>query len=226
MVVETYNKYLQQLEDNKNGNDYLRASQAGYCLKALKYSYDAIPQNKLPDRVLRQLRIGTIIHEDIQNAFTVPLNSYYSIEKEYYISKLKLSGHADIVVSKNNITTIYDIKSIGIYPYKLKFGNKKDTSKLNYLNELQIGTYGWMESLISNNKIVLKLIYIKKDDGAVKEIIAPNLWIKKAEKFWNNAYEKVHTDLQFGDTGVPYYQWQCNYCRYNHICNSPLITRK
>ena len=63
------------------------------------------------------------------------------IEKELIIDKIKVRGFADLIVEmEDGYIFLYDFKSIGSYPYKLKFGRKKEDKPLTH--ELQLATYG------------------------------------------------------------------------------------
>ena len=74
-LKEIYDNYLIKKEkDNKelykkrNPNKYYRASAAGHCFKKHWYSINGYEGKDMDDKSRRLLRLGTIVHEDIQKA--------------------------------------------------------------------------------------------------------------------------------------------------------------
>ena len=74
-LKEIYNDYLTEIElknkevyKKKNPNKYYRASAAGHCFKKHWYSINGYEGKGMDDKSKRLLRLGTIVHEDIQKA--------------------------------------------------------------------------------------------------------------------------------------------------------------
>ena len=138
-LKEIYNDYLTEIElDNKelykkkNPNKYYRASAAGHCFKKHWYSINGYEGKGMDDRSKRLLRLGTIVHEDIQKAielyqeqqfmydnlpskneevFSQEYNINFKTEYQIIIESLNVMGSADIVVlDSENTATVLDIK--------------------------------------------------------------------------------------------------------------------
>ena len=75
-LKEIYNDYLTEIESvnklnyqKKNPNKYYRASAAGHCFKKHWYAINGYEgKSSGDDRSKRLLRLGTIVHEDIEKA--------------------------------------------------------------------------------------------------------------------------------------------------------------
>ena len=116
-LKEIYNDYLTEKESinklnykKKNPNKYYRASAAGHCFKKHWYSINGYEGTSTgDDRSKRLLRLGTIVHEDIEKAINwhedrlqCDIDNEYdmSFKTEYgvIIEELNVMGSADIVL--------------------------------------------------------------------------------------------------------------------------------
>ena len=125
------------------------ASSAGNCFRKQYLKSKGIDEPALEDRVMRLLRLGTIVHEDIQES----LNHYFRhtdtklklyIEHQIKIPELNVVGHLDAAIydKENEHIRLYDIKTSASYKWRMKFGRKREKNgSVNY--NLQIGTYAF-----------------------------------------------------------------------------------
>ena len=69
-IKSLYHNYLQYKETERaHGKDkFFHASSAGSCYKKVLYRHFDYPQTPMDDRSYRLLRLGTIVHEEIQGA--------------------------------------------------------------------------------------------------------------------------------------------------------------
>ena len=163
-LKEIYNDYLTEIElknkevyKKKNPNKYYRASAAGHCFKKHWYSINGYEGKEMDDKSKRLLRLGTIVHEDIQKAIELyqsnnlpskdeeVLSQEYNInfktEYQIVIESLNVMGSADIVVlDSENTATVLDIKTTHSWKWKMMFGRNKEP-KPSRMYELQLGTY-------------------------------------------------------------------------------------
>ena len=163
-IISHYDKFIKD-ENNKNreerykGNEHwYHASGAGSCSRKLYYEsvLKAEPTNTIKEDALRLMRLGTIVHNDIQRSLTMYSNDVnkeiesnkekesglkFHIEGEIKIPTLNVRGFYD-VVSENGEVHLFDIKTCASYSWTMKFGRKKQFDpSIHY--ELQLGTYGY-----------------------------------------------------------------------------------
>lgn len=249
-LKEIYNDYLTEIElknkevyKKKNPNKYYRASAAGHCFKKHWYSINGYEGKEMDDKSKRLLRLGTIVHEDIQKAIELyqsnnlpskdeeVLSQEYNInfktEYQIVIESLNVMGSADIVVlDSENTATVIDIKTTHSWKWKMMFGRNKEP-KPSRMYELQLGTYalGILEQEeIKYDDISLYLVYYKKDDSMMKPINVNNVWMDNAAEYWASLNEtldmvKDESDLSRGSFNIPVEDWECRYCQFEPICN-------
>ena len=70
MEIESiYNAYLKELEKAKQRDKgVFHASSAGSCYRKQMYSYYDYPSDEKDDKSYRLLRLGTIVHSDVEQA--------------------------------------------------------------------------------------------------------------------------------------------------------------
>ena len=234
-IVDIYDLYLrgeQQKRDPKF-KDWFRASSAGSCFKKQWFNKNGYEQTELDDRVLRLLRLGTIVHSDIETAVNqyVKNNKDVNIitESEIEIPELKVVGHLDIATVTNNddevSVDIYDVKTCASYKWRMKFGrNREKNPSFNY--ELQVGTYGLgIQALYDTDNITLSLLWYNKDTSAMrKQEIDAVQWTSAAIEYWTECGEAVNsvtdpeTMVPGLDYGVPMMDWECRYCGFTKHC--------
>ena len=212
---------------------WFRASSAGSCFKKQWFNINEYEQSELDERVMRLLRLGTIVHADIETAVNqyVEHNKDVNIitESEIEIPELKVVGHLDIATVTNNddevSVDIYDVKTCASYKWRMKFGrNREKNPSFNY--ELQVGTYGLgIQALYDTDNITLSLLWYNKDTSAMrKQEIDAVQWTSAALEYWTECTEALEgvtdpdTMMPGLDYGVPMMDWECRYCGFTKHC--------
>ena len=244
-LKEIYNDYLTEVESanklnykKKNPNKYYRASAAGHCFKKHWYSINGYEGTSTgTDRSKRLLRLGTIVHEDIEkaidwydNKISDDLSNEYdvSFHTEYgvLIEELNVMGSADIVLLDSEGTaSVLDIKTTHSYKWKMMFGRNKEKSP-SRMYELQLGTYALgvcNQENVNPDSISLYLVYYKKDDSSMKYVDVNPVWMDNAAEYWVTLNEtlslvKEEADLPRDTLNVPIENWECRYCQFESIC--------
>ena len=252
-----YNNYLdQKQEDNrleryKGREHWYHASGAGSCSRKLYFeSVEMVkPTNLLDERTKRLLRLGNLVHEDIQNSLTHTRNrelynrdnnrdsllkekeiknkekdTEFLVEGEIKIEELKVRGFYDVVAKqgvREQQIYLYDIKTCGGWSWKMKFGrNKKINTSIHY--ELQLGTYGYAIQKQFGQLDGMYLYYYNKDDSQMRTVQVPLTYVSRAYLFWRNINDEHKQGLPEFRTGIsPVQKWQCNYCQFLDHCNPP-----
>ena len=253
-----YNDYLnkkqeQNRKERYEGNEHwYHASGAGSCSRKLYFeSVEMVePTNDIDERTKRLLRLGNIVHEDIQNSLTRTRNNRdiynrdnnidslsvekeiknkekeieFLVEGEIKIDELNVRGFYDIVakhvVGEQQIY-LYDIKTCGGWSWKMKFGRKKTIDpSIHY--ELQLGTYGYAIKQQFGQLDGMYLYYYNKDDSQMRAVQVPLTYVSRAYLFWKNINDEHKQGLPEFRVGVsPFQKWQCNYCQFRNHCNPP-----
>jgi CRISPR/Cas system-associated exonuclease Cas4 (RecB family) len=225
-------------EKYKNYKGWHSASQAGSCFKKLALRAEGKVEPPMDNRVMRLLRLGTIVHSDIENSikdymeaseeYKKSVNTIYT-EKRVEIPEFKVLGHLDIAIesettSGNKFAKVVDVKTCGSYPWKMKFGRKPDpNANTNY--NLQLSTYAYAfaeEQGIYIDDIEMSLFWYNKDTSAIKEVMVSNDWIEKALEYWEDLRDytddiESSDELTVGSYGVPMANWECRYCSFKDI---------
>ena len=244
-LKEIYNDYLTELDSinrsnyqTKNPNKYYRASSAGHCFKKHWYAINGYEVGDMNDKSRRLLRLGTIVHRDIEKAvnwhedrLSCDVNNEYDMsfktEYEIIIEDLNVMGSADIVlIDSEKTASVLDVKTTHSWKWKMMFGRNKEI-KPSRMYELQLGTYGMGVALqedISHEDMSLFLVYYKKDDSSMKYVDVNPVWMDNAFEYWANLNEtldlvKDESDLPRDTLNVPVEHWECKYCPYESICN-------
>ena len=239
-VQTCYNAYINQIGKDRKEHFYVghedkySASGAGQCVKKHWYKTHGYPESPHSIRSNRLLRLGTIVHEDIQNAI-IKYRESNSKELGIYIEMcveipfLNVRGHCDLIIldSSNAKAVVYDFKTAHSFKWQKMFGHTKNRDKNPSHNyELQIGTYAQGLALkleIDPKDVEMILLYYKKDDSSIKEVRVDQYWIQAATDYWGQvmlALEDVTDpdDLPRGNEGIPYEGWECSYCPFEKIC--------
>ena len=245
-IEKIYSDYIEKQNDKNRteryeGNEhYFQASSSGNCARKIYYSSveNAEPTNPPDDRSSRLLRLGTIVHEDLQNAFTsiVNYNRYLlkkekevkekkfevHMEKEILIPELNVRGFYDLVIECNDKVYLYDFKTMASFSWSLKFGRKYKSPNQSNHQELQLGTYGYAIKKEFGRLDGMFLCYYKKDDSRMKTIPVSLDYVDKAKRFWTNVNEEIKGGLPMFNLGVsPASSWNCRYCQFYDHCRPP-----
>lgn len=212
----------------KGYEEYLNASSAGMCFKKHQYKKNKEEGIK-PDTTSKiRMRLGDIIHSDIQNAIRGIFNgdTICLDEVELKDNYLKVRGFSDIILMnlKNRNLEVYDIKSIGKYPYSKKFGIKKNRDTAPSIQyELQLGTYAMMAERKFKTKVEeMGIIYYRQDDAFIKYHPVDLKFKTAALEYWKDVNIAIKKELIPGESlNVPIYIWECRYCPFREKCNTP-----
>ena len=247
-IKSVYHEYLVHLESKRERTkNKFHASSAGSCFRKQMYSYYDFPQDTKDDKSYRILRLGTIVHEDIENALIHYGQQTHDgriyIEHEVEIEPLNLVGTFDVgemIKDKGNITfNLYDIKTAALYTWSKKFARKINDRdpKVDMNYKMQLGTYALaMNEKHDLDEINMYLVWYRKNDSFVRETIVNNNWIDKALEYWTEVneileehgkmfekelipgvYPSVPPESGYDKHGI---NWNCRYCQYYNICPS------
>ena len=136
------------------------------------------------------------------------------------VPELNVKGFADIVVElESGEIYVCDIKTIGSWSWRFKFGRKKE-SKPSIHQELQLGSYGYGIKEEFGRCDGLFLLYYNKDNSDVRQLEVDLEFIDQSYNFLVRV-QHLHTDglpfLQDGES--PVMEWECKYCQYKDICD-------
>ena len=246
-IESLYHSYLVQAENlRERDKGVFHASSAGSCLRKQMYNYNDFPQDEKDKKSYRILRLGTIVHEDIEKAiehYCVEFMNNKGKEKVYIedkviLEELNVVGTYDVgyMNEEEGRFKLWDIKTAAAYKWTTKFGrkqNRKPSSDTNY--KLQLGTYALgINQKYDVSKIEMYLLWYNKNTSAMREQIVSPDWIEKALEYWvtvNETLEDVgdHFENELKPEyweGVPYQDWECRYCPYYNICPSTIADKK
>ena len=224
---------------------YYHASGIGTCSRKLYYQSveQAKPTNLPDDKSKRIMRLGSVVHEDIQDALIYIYNNIllhkeknnlkkkvkFHIEKEIIIEQLNVRGFYDCVVEQSDFgmdkVYLLDFKTIGSYPYKLKFGKNQNPNPSIH-QELQLGTYGYAVKKEFGQLDGMYLYYYNKDTSVLRPQPVPLSYVDLAYNYWygiNQEHQKGLPPIREGTS--PVQKWSCNYCEFADLCGSPFKTK-
>tara|TARA_R100001244_G_scaffold51375_1_gene44707 strand:- start:206 stop:964 length:759 start_codon:yes stop_codon:yes gene_type:complete len=246
-IEEVYNDYL--IKQNKSrevlDTGLFSASTSGSCIRKQYYNSNHFKQDDIDSRVRRLLRLGTIVHKDLQDAVeyyvgidgvkTNPLDWYkiYS-EHKVQIPKFNVVGHLDLAIETVDNLKVIDFKTVASYKWRKKFGrgvNKDTTTDNNYKMQLATYTMALLDE-VDVEEYEMSLMWYNKDTSAFKEVIVDNSWMVQAKVYWemvNDKLNEVSKELINGGNmedklipgktfGVPMENWECRYCWYKQHC--------
>ena len=250
-IEGVYRDYLdlKQEENRKEryeGNEHwYHASGSGSCSRKLYFeSVEKVePSNTHDDKTKRLLRLGSVIHEDIQSSLTrartfngTNISSSISskekenknkekelkfhVEGEVTIDELNVRGFYDVVAEDEKVY-LYDIKTCSGWAWQMKFGKKSQINpSIHY--ELQLGTYGYAVKQMFGRLDGMYLYYYNKNTSEMRAVEVPLTFVSRAYLFWKNINDEHKQGLPDFRVGVsPVQKWQCNYCQFKDHCNPP-----
>ena len=245
-IYETFIEHRNSAKrkERYDGNEHhYHASGAGCCSR--KLYYESVEQVKAEDRnnstSKRLLRLGNVVHNDIQESLTLYNNDIYNIynnkekeskaitkkkktkfhiEKEIRLEQYKVRGFYDCVVESDNVSLI-DFKTIGAFGFKQKFGRNPFLNGAVH-QDMQLATYGLAVKEEFGRLDGMYLMYYNKDTSVMKDKEVPLSFLMKAEAFWNNINREHERGLPSFREGVsPVYDWECRYCKFIDHCRPP-----
>ena len=257
-IGKIYADYLDS-ENEKNRQEryvdkehFYHASGAGTCTRKLYFqSVEKVePTNPSNTASMRVMRLGTVLHKDIQDSLilynntnnnnninnnitnTSITNKYkllsknrFEVEGEVSIEELNVRGFFDILQVKNESTDdvgvfLYDIKTSADYSFKLLFGSKQH--KRMEPHELQTATYGYAIRQKYGRLDGMYILYYNKNTSVIKYKQLPLSMVSTAYMFWANVNKLHSVGLPRIEDGVsPVMKWECNYCNFYDHCNPP-----
>ena len=181
-IESLYHSYLVQKENlRERDKEVFHASSAGTCLRKQMYNYYDFPQDTKDKRVQRLLRLGTIVHEDIEEAIAhyedvnSDGNEQVFIEDKIELKELNVVGTYDVgkLDVEENKFTLWDLKTAAMYTWTTVFGrieNRKANAGRNY--KYQLGTYQLARTLLKDEWDIVTGV---DKLPAQKGLVIPNL---------------------------------------------------
>ena len=253
-IGEIYAHYLRR-ENEKNTNEryvgkehFYHASGTGMCSRKLYFqSVDKVQPTNLPNNSsMRKMRLGTLVHQDVQNSLLLYNNIYnniisnknisnnnikknneenenqalYEVEGEIIIDELTVRGFFDIVQNDGESVILYDIKTAADYSYKRIFNSDKPYTMKH--QELQLSTYGYGIKEKYGRLDGMYLLYYNKNTSVMRYKQVPLSMLNAAYMFWANIKKQHSVGLPNFEDGVsPVMKWECDYCEFKKHCNPP-----
>ena len=222
MFKEIYHEYLihkneKNRKERYEGNeDWYHASGAGLCSRKLYFESveKAKPTNPANGKSLRIMRLGSVMHEEIQNALIYYNNIYNtnntdnSIKEKKEITSYKKKNLENLKFHIEGEITIPSLKVRGFYDV-LSQDFSNDSEPINRLHDiktigsfawslrfsktkpvesghhyLQLGTYGMGLEQKFGKLDSMSLIYYNKDVSTMRESVVPLMYIDKAKRYW------------------------------------------
>ena len=266
MFEKIYHDYLLHknsvnTEERYEGKEgWYHASGAGLCSRKLYYqSIEKLPSPPKSFKELdakkrsgmRKMGLGTIIHDNIQNALIYYNNIYnnninnnivekekkeltykkksFEVEGEVTIPSLNVRGFYDLVAVSEDDGSVHliDFKTMASYSWSRKFGYKNRDPFASIHQELQLGTYGLAIKEKFGRIDSMWLYYYNKDNSQMRSYQVPMVMLERAKAFWTNVNEEHKKGLpMFREKFSPVEDWNCNYCRFLDHCKPPFFKKK
>ena len=136
------------------------------------------------------------------------------------IPAMNVKGFVDIVVElESGEVYVYDIKTIGSWSWRFKFGRKKE-NKPSIHQELQLGSYGFAIKEEFGRCDGLFLLYYNKDNSDVRQLEVDLDFINQSYNFWTKVQDLHRNGLpHLQDGESPVMEWECKYCQYKDLCD-------
>ena len=256
-IGKVYSDFLND-ENKKNYENryvgkehYYHGSGAGKCSRQLYFkSVEKAEATNLPNTAsMRKMRLGTVMHEDIQKSLLIYNNTnntnnininnnitnntsneninknigtsqIYDIEGEIIIDELSVRGFYDIVQNKDGQVLLYDIKTAADYSFKKVF-NATEPYAMKH-QELQVSTYGYGVKEKYGRLDGMYIMYYNKNTSVIKYKQIPLMMLNSAYMFWANINKQHSLGLPNFEDGVsPVMKWECDYCEFFSHCNPP-----
>jgi hypothetical protein len=225
-IEDIYNEYLEKInsthhERYKDHKGWFSASTAGTCFKKQHLKKIGAEEKPFDRRTLRVLRLGTVVHEDLEKAikdYVYEDNIKVYTEKRIELPEVNVVGHLDIAFqdTQQDTLNVCDLKTAHSFKWKKMFGRNIDpTPSVNY--QLQLGTYGiGLGRELDIPDVNLNIVWYKKDDSLMKVQPINNIWLDRAYEYWVELNEILEDNNvpEVGDLNTPVYNWECNYCPF------------
>lgn len=196
---------------------FLSSSSVDTCyLKQHRLTRNEIPSDKIQESSLIKMRIGTIIHADIQAS----LGPNVEYEKPLISHKYGVQGRADIVehnIGDPLIVSVADIKIIGGYSYKKMFGRDKEIGGIIEKYKKQVAINGVMLEEEGYFLDRMYLIVINRDDARYREVEVGEKYKDMAITYFMNVINSDENIKPLTENS-PMHKWECNYCEFKTRC--------
>ena len=232
-LIYNYNSFLLKEQDNhrekyKEFEGWFSASTAGSCFRKQYFNVNGYEGTPPDEKSLRLMRLGTLVHKDIADAFETYREDIESkpgvelfVERQVKLEEYNIVGHLDLAIldQVDGKLEITDVKTAHSYKWKMLFGRNPDRNpSVNYY--LQVATYAAAladEYNINTEDISLSLTWYKKDDSSIRAQSIDYSWIEEAMQYWKELNMALADDKEptVGDNNTPIYDWECKYCPYH-----------
>jgi len=234
-IEQVYHSFLQSEQDEnqkkyKGVETWFGASSAGSCYRKQLHKARGDDRKELKPRNMRLLRLGTIVHNDLELAVNKymednkPDNLKILLEHRIELEDLNVLGHLDLCTYREvdgqiSNVEVWDYKTAGSYKWRLKYG-RGAVNKIDRRYAMQVATYGMgICNELQVSTATLGLLWYNKDTSTVRKEYIPDIWFDEAYEYWTDLYEiyeetESPEDLEVGDVGVPFENWECKYCNY------------
>ena len=140
-------------------------------------------------------------------------------EEEIIMEDLNVKGFADcIVVDDDEKVYLYDIKTMGAWAWKMKFGRNPDAEPSIH-QDLQVATYGIGVQRKFKRLDGMYLVYYNKDNSTMKQVEVPKKRMITAKSFWEGVIKNHERGLPSLEENVsPVMDWECRYCEFVDKC--------
>jgi len=241
-IESIYGAYLNHQESLRERDKHVfHASSAGSCYRKQLYSYFDFPKDDLDNKSLKVLRLGTVVHSDVEEAITKyqdeNTNSKIYIEEKVAIPELNVTGTFDYgeIINEDDKSTfnLYDLKTAAAFKWSTIFGikkNRKENSTRMY--KMQLSTYGMaIKERFDPDHMMMYLVFYNKNTSMMREKLVMNGWMDTALEYWvelnqwleDTGKKYFEEELMPGIIeGVPFENWECGYCSYSSICPSTI----
>ena len=232
-----YNLYLDKknIENRKKYDEFkgwYSASTAGSCHKKQYYKVNDYDEEPFDNKVKRLLRLGTVVHKDFEEALNWYNREYLDerilimTEQQIKLPELNVVGHLDAVhinLDTENIT-LFDLKTIGDWPWKMRFGKKKKLGSTSNRYFLQVGTYVLgLKEMYPDFDYEMMIVWYNKNNSMMREQKIYPEWSDEAFMYWEDLKEEpLQEDIvsikPHESINIPVEKWECDYCNYNKQC--------
>ena len=250
--VDIMNLYLDKknIENREKYKDYkgwFSASSAGQCHKKQYYKLNQYEEEPFNRKTKRLLDLGTIVHKGFEEALNWYNDNYLrenegfvnsndsvfiKTEERVEIPELNVVGHLDaayINLDTKNVT-LFDLKTIGDWPWKMKFGRKPKPSNSNRYY-MQTGTYVLgLKKIYPDFDYNMVIVWYNKNNSMMKEQNIYPDWEHEAKMYWEDLKDSVQlVDSEDSPSeiveipphsavNIPVETWECNYCNFSKQC--------
>ena len=249
-IGQIYAQYLDSENDKHRQKRYVgkehyyHASGAGMCSRKLYFQSvkKVEPTNPPNTASMRKMRLGTIMHKDIQKSLltynntnntnnninnninntniTENIGTSFQIEGEILIDELSVRGFFDVLQNDALGAVLYDIKTAADYSFKKVFSTDKPYTMKH--QELQLSTYGYGIKEKYGRLDGMYLLYYNKNTSVIKYKQVPLSMLNSAYMFWANINKQHSVGLPNFEDGVsPVMKWECDYCEFKDYCCPP-----